>query len=65
MERNGRDALAGFLVADEPLVPGGAVSLGDYLMFAGYLASLVTPVAQLTGLSGSFQQAAVASQRAF
>lgn len=29
MERNGRDALAAFLVADEPFVPGGSVSLGD------------------------------------
>lgn len=29
MERNGRDALAAFFVADEPLVPGGSVSLGD------------------------------------
>lgn len=29
MERNGRDALAAFLVAEEPLMPGATVSLGD------------------------------------
>jgi len=29
VERNGRDTLAAFLVDDEPLVPGGSVSLGD------------------------------------
>lgn len=29
MEHNGRDALASFLVADEPLLPGGSLSLGD------------------------------------
>lgn len=29
MEHNGRDTLASFLVADEPLSPGGSLSLGD------------------------------------
>jgi 16S rRNA (uracil1498-N3)-methyltransferase len=29
VERNGRDAVAAFLVDDEPLIPGGTLSLGD------------------------------------
>lgn len=29
VEHNGRDSLASFLVADEPLLPGGSLSLGD------------------------------------